>query len=211
MPEARLQISVEQPGTEGEKFFALCEWTAVRFPKAVLVVSDTLQRHNLMFESGISEDAAAAAWRTRGDAWLTGNAPAIELMSNREVVRWDQALAHEETAGAAARLNELYRQGGAFQDAVDATVDRFWRRNAARDKTYSPERHDCFKDHSRAFLREELAVFCWLCRREGIDVHAGSWLELTFRSLRKEADNFFDAFRKDWLQIDYTRNGGFSC
>lgn len=46
----RLQISVGKPKHEGDKFFALTEWAAARFDKVYLIVSDTLQRHNLALE-----------------------------------------------------------------------------------------------------------------------------------------------------------------
>lgn len=209
-PEVRLQISVGKPGTEGEKLFALCEWAAVRFPRAVLVVSDTLQRHNLMLERAMSETDALAASRRLGDEWLDRHRNALALLGNVEVLRWDDALAHPETGEALEVVRNLYVGSPDFRAAIDRTVDRFWSRNHSQNDTYSALRRGWFEEHSRTFLLEELAVFSWLCKRPGVDAYAGSWMADVFKAITAENDSKLEAFVKDWVEIDYTRNKAFN-
>jgi tRNA-dependent cyclodipeptide synthase len=203
----RLQISVGKPGTEGEKFYALCEWAAARFPMVVLVVSDSLQRHNLMFEHGLSAAAAHAQSVAEGDAWLVRNRVALGLLNQPQVLRWDAALAHPETTVARRSLEALIHASPEFGRALDATIAAFWQRHAGQNATYTPFRRDAFARHSRDFLLEELAVFSWLCRADGVDAYAGSWLAPLFGVLAAGAGPLAPAFAKDWLQIDYVRNG----
>lgn len=210
-PEARLQISVGRPGVDGDKLFALCEWAAARFPRVVLVVSDTLQRHNLVFERGLDVDCANAESRREGDEWLERNRLAIALLRNPEILRWDDALQEPRTAPALEKLERHYAASSQFRVALDATIEAFWSRNASKGGIDTSSKHDRFQDNSRAFLFEELAVFAWLCQRDGLDVYPGSWMESIFTALRAENDHFFDAFRKDWVQVDYTRNRAFAC
>lgn len=203
----RIQISIGNANTEGDKFFALCEWAAARFERVSLIVSDTLQRHNLGFEEALSMPGAWALARSSGDAWLLRNADALRLLPEARMVRWDNLLADPRYAPALSRLQALSKQESAFAAAIDATVEAFWRRNAER---LGSVRRGRFDASSKAFLLEELAVFTFLCADAGLDAYAGSWLEGIFTVLRAEPEAFFDAFRRDWLQVDFTRNKSFS-
>jgi tRNA-dependent cyclodipeptide synthase len=204
-PEVRLQISVGKAATEGDKFYALCEWAAARFPRAVVIVSDTLQRHNLQFESGLPPQAAWAESAALGSEWLVRNRAALSLLPEAHIMRWDTALAQAETAPAMARMRGLYETSAAVRSAVDTTVAAFWARQE-QGGAFTLARQATFAEHSRAFLLEELAVFSWLCRRDGVDAYAGSWLEGIFKALNAEAGTFGTPFGKGWVQVDYTRN-----
>ena len=211
--EVRLQISIGNPGTEGEKFCALCEWAAARIARVVLVVSDTLQRYNVMSETLADHERALVVSRRSGDAWLARNSVAIGLLGNKaSVTRWEEARLHQETAPAETRLRELYECDTAFKSALDSTVQSF-ATLSCRD--LGSER-SIYEVHSKAFLIEELAVFSWLCMRPGVDAYAGSWMQGVFNALREHEGSFFDAYRKDWMQVDFTRNKAylapsFSC
>lgn len=205
-PEVRLQISVGKPGTEGAKFFALCEWAAARFPKAILVVSDTLQRHNLMFEHGLPEEAARLESLKHGDEWIARNKESIEILRNVEILRWESTLGNPKTEPMRLKLLQIYAEDIEFRVAIDNTISGFWHRNADADSSSSQLRKGWFEQHSRNFLLEELAVFSWLCQRPGVDAYAGSWMEKAYSALAKQSGSEFRAFEKDWIQVDYTRN-----
>lgn len=210
-PEVRLQISVGKPGTEGDKFFALCEWATARFPKSVLVVSDTLQRHNLMFEHGLSEDEARQRSLKYGDEWIARNKESIEVLNNVEILRWETTLENPKTEPMRLKLLQLYAQDSDFRAAIDGTISGFWHRNTDADNASSQLRKGWFEQHSRNFLLEELAVFSWLCQRPGVDAYAGSWMEKAYGALARHPGSEFRAFEKDWIQIDYTRNKSLSA
>lgn len=206
LDRVRVQISVGKAITEGDKFFAFCEWVCTRFGHVSLIVSDTLQRHNFAFEDNLPMAGAWAVSRSAGDAWLQRNCDAINLISSAQIVRWDSLLADPRHAPALERLEALYQAGGEFTRALDATIANFWQRNAER---LGGMRRGCFDASSRAFLLEELAVFSFQCADPAVDAYAGSWLETVFTALRAEPDTFFDGFRRDWLQVDFTRNKAF--
>lgn len=203
--EVRLQISVGKAATEGDKFYAFCEWAAARFPRAMVIVSDTLQRHNLQFENGLTEQAARVKSAALGSEWLVRNRAALSLLPKAHILRWDAALAHAETDPAMAHLVRIFETSAAVRSAVDATVAAFWARQE-QGGAFTFGRQALFAEHSRAFLLEELAVFSWLCRRDGVDAYAGSWLEGIFKALHAEAGTFGLPFGKEWVQVDYTRN-----
>lgn len=201
--EVRLQISIGNPGTEGDKFYALCEWAGTRFPRVALVVSDTLQRHNVMSETLADHERALVVSRQSGEAWLARNSAAIDLLGEKaSVMRWEEARLTEKTTAAEARLHQLYECDAEFKTALDATVQAFTTRTG---RDLGRER-SIYEAHSRAFLIEELAVFSWLCVRPGVDAYAGSWMQVVFNALREHEGSFFDAYRTDWVQVDFTRN-----
>ncbi|MBX9865251.1 MAG: tRNA-dependent cyclodipeptide synthase [Hyphomicrobium sp.] len=201
--EVRLQISIGNPGTEGDKFYALCEWAAARFPRVVLVVSDTLQRYNVMFETLADHERALAVSRQSGDDWLARSSAAIDLLDSKALVmRWEEVRLTQETAEAETRLRDLYECDDGFKTAIDETVQAF----ATRGERDLGSDRSIYETHSKAFLLEELAVFSWLCMRAGVDSYAGSWMQGVFNALRAHEGSFFDAYRKDWVQVDFTRN-----
>jgi tRNA-dependent cyclodipeptide synthase len=207
--EARLQISVGKPSVDGDKFFALCEWAAARFPRVVLIVSDTLQRHNLVFERALQPEDAHAESARLGEQWLIRNRTAIQLLKNPQILRWDEVLQEPRTERALAKLRQHVGSSDQFRSALVSTTNALWLRNEGKSPIFTAPNRECFHRQSREFLLEELAVFAWLCQGDGLDVYPGSWMENIFQALRTESDLFFDAFRKDWMQIDYIRNGAF--
>ena len=203
----RLQISVGKPVYEGDKFFALCEWAAQRFDHVELIVSDSLQRHNLMMSGAMDEAAAHRISNLDGEAWLLRNARAITQITTPEIIRWDTLIADPRFNLARVHLDYLYQIDASFSAALEGTIDAFWQRNTEAWATQQ-ERLDA-RMHSRAFLLEELAVFTYLCAPAGLDVYAGSWLEAIFAALACHNTPMHAAFRKPWLQVDFTRNKGF--
>lgn len=100
---ARLQISVgSNPKYEGDKFFAALEWCANRFENTILIVSDTLQRHN----HALPAPAAWKASRLEGDRWLWRNQKALACF-NPSITRWDEWLNHPLYPTARKQVNRL--------------------------------------------------------------------------------------------------------
>lgn len=180
---ARIQVSIGNPGYEGAKLRALCEWCAARFDRTGIVVSDTLRRHNLVF-AGMAPDRALATARADGDAWIARNAAALALIPRAEILRWDDLLA-DPSRRPTPETPEIAR-------VLAETVAAF----AARRRVDEPLR-EAFVRHSEDFLREELSVFEILFRRPAIDIYAGSWIEDLIAAV-------FPG--KDYIGVDFTRN-----
>ncbi len=204
----RIQISVGQPNYEGDKFYAFLEWANTRFETVTLVVSDTLQRWNMLFEQETTVENAWNQSRQAGDEWLVRNGHMIETVSGLHILRWDDCLHAESYSLAREKLETMNNDCLLFQFAMQETKNAFWNRNMS-SPGHSLERRNSFEHFSDQFLLEELAVFSDICARPGVDAYAGSWLEKLFNSLRQQEGAFFNPFRKDWLQIDFTRNRGY--
>ena len=75
-----LLISVGQPYHESDKFKATIELVGRKFKSCTLMLADTLQRHNISAQEGISEQEAYQTSLERGDAWLYRNKNAVESL-----------------------------------------------------------------------------------------------------------------------------------
>ena len=122
---ARLHISMGNPKQDGEKLQAMTEWLSHRFDKVILIVSDTLQRHNIAFECGISPEKAWGAASMQGRDWLERNKWAIELISQPVVTLWNEWLSHSDYKATRAELDALYAQDAALKEAVNAKARQF--------------------------------------------------------------------------------------
>lgn len=204
----RIRISVGKDNAEGDKLFALCEWAAARFARITFVVGDTLQRHNLCLDRGVSMEKAWVLARQEGAAWISRNAPSLALAPRAALITWDEGLADPRFSGALAHFERLYEVDADFRAVLDATVRAFCDRNAEHVGAMRRER---FAEASRAFLLEELAVFSFQCLEPAVDAYPGSWMQEIFEYLRVQPSPCFDAFRRDWLQVDFRRNKGFAA
>lgn len=174
---ARLQISVGQPYHEGEKFRATVEWAKPRFRRGVIIcVNDTLQRHNAISE-GSTPSSALAFTVAAGDAWIKRNAPALSLLPDMSVSRWEDWRHDAEFPFELARKHRQYDEAPAFRKEVDAEVMAFWERRAKRVGPDDPMTFETFQRHSVAYLLEECAVFPLMAKRDrAVDIYPGSTL-----------------------------------
>lgn len=172
---ARLQISVGQDYHEGDKLRAVAEWAKGRFEKVVVCVNDTLQRFDLMFETGLDEEAAKSTCLVRGEEWLERNT-GLFTDGNVEFVRWESWLNDPGFEPVYRQIEMLYASNEEFKHAIDGNVAAIWeRRRASNAVTYSFNRFKDFVDLSRRYLLEEIAVFAMMFERErAIDVYPGT-------------------------------------
>lgn len=172
----RLEISVGQPYHEGDKFACTIDWAMERFDRIALLVNDTLQRHNLMFEHGLSEDEAHAESFKAGSDWIERNHQAI-VRSRAEIFRWDDWLKGAKYPRIRHGVELLYQRNAEFRSAIDATAAKIWARHLAREPGLTL-REEEFLDRSRAYLLEETAAFAIIYDTiPGISVYPGSFGE----------------------------------
>lgn len=179
----RIQVSIGNPKYEGEKFVALMEWAKRRYKRVDVIVSDTLQRHNL------PEPDSAATWnktRREGLAWIKRNRTASKGV---ELIMWDDLLAHPAYKAATNEIANAVKKT-AIREEIENTARRFTQRNGSSVTA------------STDFLLEELAVFSVLFQHPAIDVYAGSWISNIFEALQEKVP-VFENIR--CLQIDFER------
>ncbi|SMH30170.1 hypothetical protein [Mesorhizobium australicum] len=173
---ARLQVSVGNPRYEGRKLEALADFCRRRYENTTVVLSDTLQRHNLP-----EPQRYWMACRREGQEWLERNRAALHGLTIR---RWDDYLMDPRYASARALIDKLTASGPAHE-AILALAER---------QTSIPI------ERSLSFLREELAVFSFMMEDKAIDIYAGSWITPAIRELKLPA---FDCIR--CLSVDLER------
>lgn len=198
---ARLQISVGNPKHDGDKFFALAEWAAARFEKVILIVSDTLQRHNLAFYNDMNAADAHQRATAMGDYWLKKNYNAIDILPNKIVTRWNDWL--DDLAYAATRdiIQAEFETNSDFRSAVEAKALEFTVRQFGLS---NPDAINV----SVKYILEELAAFALMFSSErAIDVYPGSWFMDIIKILAVSNTPYAEAFRSaECLRVDFVKN-----
>lgn len=201
---ARLQISVGNPKHEGDKFFALTEWAAARFDQVILIVSDTLQRHNIAADTGISLEHAHGVSLMAGQRWLKDNQRAIDNIaeSRRVITLWDDWMSRPAYAETLKTIHMLYNSSPAVRAVVDEKALLFCRRQDAAGGA-RPE-------ISVAYILEEVAAFAVMfAETRAIDIYPGSWFKEVFDVIVNTgaATGLLASFGDfSCLSVDFTRN-----
>lgn len=198
---ARLQISVGNPKHEAEKFFALTEWAAARFNKVILIVSDTLQRHNISYYKNIDADQAYALSLKMGDYWLAKNKKSIDILPNKIVTRWDDWITNPSYESIRNLLQAEYDKGAHLREAIDQKAIEFSSRQAGHN---SP----AITSVSVQYILEELAAFALMFdHNRAIDIYPGSWFKDIFDVIERSDTALADSFSQaECLRVDFVRN-----
>jgi tRNA-dependent cyclodipeptide synthase len=154
---ACLAVSVGREYHEGDKLKAAIEWINTRFQFVIVDVADTLQRHNLMLEQGLSETLAYEKARRMGDEWLERNKEPLNAF--RIPVRidcWDDRLKHPQYRNTRVQFEQLYWNNNVFQQAVNTDAARFVRRQMDKNPEVSVQH--AFENSVKYLLEETAAL-----------------------------------------------------
>lgn len=204
---ARLQISVGNPKHTGDKFFALTEWAAARFDKVILIVSDSLQRHNLALHHNISIEDAYQVSVLNGKRWLKENKTALDNLapSQKIVTVWDDWLSHANYAAARAEINHLFNTNSFFKESIETTAQYFCQRSGGEELI--TQHRDI--ETSISYILEEIAAFAIMFRETlAVDIYPGSWFKEVFDVIvQAETSSRMSGFSNvECLRVDFTRN-----
>lgn len=208
---ARLQISVGQPKHEKEKFYALTEWAAHRFDKVQLIVSDTLQRHNIAMEKGISLQDAYDVSMLVGQMWRRDNHAAISSIpaEKLEITMWNDWMEHPDYAPMSRALGDLFTSSPTFRAGVEKKAREFCdRRVQAGNAVYATE---SAYQASVKYLMEELPAFGVMLKQErAVDIYPGAWMEELFSQIARSGIEQLAVYGEaNYLHVDYKKNDGF--
>lgn len=203
---ARLQISIGNPKHSGEKFFALAEWAEARFEHVTVIVSDTLQRHNLVLFSNINFEDATALSLKNGDDWINENKAALDLLPRKTISRWDEWLNHLDFSKTYQRICEIVLNDEYINSLVEEKVKLFSRGKSQNlNETFS---QGMFKA-ARAYILEELAIFAIMLREgRAIDIYPGTWFKELFLALSKYSqEELMEGFpNAAYIKVDFVKN-----
>lgn len=180
----RLQISMGIERHTGDKFAALCEWANRRFDRTTIIVSDSLQRHNLRYDNACGEEEAHYQALMIGDKWLSDNKEALSLISDLSITRWDDWLSHPDFPRNHNELWKRYKTNREFKRSINIRINYMWhRKNLNNSDRFSIERKAAYFSNSLNYLMEELALFPIMFEEKAIDVYAGSWFYDLFQTM----------------------------
>lgn len=203
---ARLQISVGNPKHDGDKFFALAEWAAARFDHVVLIVSDTLQRHNIALQHKFDVEKAYDISLKQGDYWLAQNRKALDILPSKTITRWNDWINHPDYRDAYNALCALYANNANIRSTIDSKACEFAQRRIEGCS------ESALLETSIQYILEEVPAFALMFRSErAIDVYPGDWFNGIFEVLRNINDiPFLNGFEKaECLRVDFVRNKTF--
>lgn len=149
--KAVLPISVSHLYHEGEKFISTLELIKNRFSECDVIVSDTLQRHNLLTHE--TEEKAALLSFQAGTEWIERNIKYFkDYPIPYHIIRWNECLNSPGYTLALDKIHDKYQHDISLQLALDQDIHSF----IGRDKLKRSTKEGA--DHCRDYLFEEAAV-----------------------------------------------------
>jgi tRNA-dependent cyclodipeptide synthase len=203
----RIQMSLRNDKYEDDKLFALLEWAYNRFNKVDLIVSDSLVRHNLMFEKNLNERDAYIEAISMGDQWLAKYRNVLKSF-NINVSRWDDWLEHKDYKQSYESVVNQHNQGQGLQQAIKNTIDRFWMRQQA----YNKKSYNDYAPCGTNYMLEELAVFNCMFPEKAVEVYAGQWCGECVDAIidsKLEDDTLSPYHYGYYIEVDMSRNKGY--
>lgn len=168
---AYLGVSVGKEYHERDKLKACLDWMSVRFKNNHLLIADTLQRHNIEYEKGVSQDEAYKLSLEYGEEWLGRNKNILKDR-NLEITRWDSLLNDPLFQSFYELANQAYETHIEFTHSIDSSIRNIWDR---KFKDLSKDLFKKFHELSKNYLLEECAVISLAeHKKSGIVVYPGS-------------------------------------
>ena len=130
---ACLAVSVGQEYHEGKKLKAAVERINAKYRRVIVDVADTLQRHNLALEEGLSENVAHEKARRLGYEWLNRNRDIMDTFTIPvRIDRWDSRINHHDYAKTHQVFHTLYEEDPKFRKAVGKDARGYIHRRTRR-------------------------------------------------------------------------------
>lgn len=144
-----------------------------------MIVSDTLQRHNIAIEHDITIDEAYRVSVLAGQRWLKENKAALDNLSSSQcvVTMWDEWMMHSQYAETLKEVRGIYEASGVVRQTVDEKAHSFCVRPASEQSIAQCRDFDS----SVTYILEEVAAFAVMFKEtRAIDVYPGTWFKEVF-------------------------------
>lgn len=210
---ARLQISVGNPKHTGDKFFALTEWAAARFDQVILIVSDTLQRHNIAVEHDITLDEAYQVSVLAGQRWLKENKAALDNLSpsQRVITMWDEWMMHPQYAETLKEVRGVYENSDIVRQTVNEKAQSFCMRSASEQSIAQCRDFES----SVTYILEEVAAFAVMFKEtRAVDIYPGAWFKEVFEAIvhvQGGIGSMVGFTDVSCLRVDFVKNKAFQA
>ena len=204
---ARIQMSLRNDKYEDQKLYALLEWASHRFENIELIVSDSLVRHNLIFELGLNEEDAHVKANAMGEDWLRKYESLLSSFGIK-VSRWDEWLNHHNFQKSYEAILKQFDINKHLKTEIKNTIDRFWMRQGH----YQNKPYELYASCGTNYMLEELAVFNCMFPDKAAEIYAGQWCGNCVAAIRQYHN--LDAILQSYLdcyyvEVDMSRNNGY--
>lgn len=198
----RLEISVGQQYHEGDKLKATIEWAEARFKNIVVLVNDTLQRYNYIFEKELYPTVAYRKAIIEGDEWIERNR---NVLSGCHIVRWEEWKHCPDYNLTYDQVINLYAGNREFRQKINKSVQDIWER---KKEVFGEEQRDRFFILSLQYLLEETACLALAYKAfKGVSAYPGTFLEMWSMFVDRDIDGSPEGLKNaQCMRIDFSRN-----
>lgn len=156
-------ISVGQQSHEGERFEATIELINKSFSSSIMLLDDSLQRHNMALNQKENAEFFYNISLQEGDLWLKRNEKYYKRCKNlTKIIRWDHWLKHSSYTKNYEVIKQALEKDKRYMQVFEASIDEFLNKYTKR----ATELNNYTRDRARKlcfdFILEECtALTLW--------------------------------------------------
>jgi tRNA-dependent cyclodipeptide synthase len=171
------EISLDNKRYNGDYFFSILQWAQERFSEITIIICDTLQRYNIMYDQKVTEEEAFLLSRNLGKQWLCQNKSILDALKiSPHIFYWDNWLLHKNDLNNNQNtLNTLYANNVYFRNECDKIFENIWERFKKKYTNNIIVKADIINNLIKPYFFEETAITdIFLSRINGISAYPGS-------------------------------------
>ncbi len=199
-----MPISVGQQYHEGDKLAAALKLIGSRFKSCDIIICDSLQRHTLEVNNGLSKEEAYKESIKLGDQWLYRNKDYIyDLSIPFKIIRWDQWLKKESYSDSKVLVDSLFLKNCRYNNAFVMASRKFVDRYKLKQQKYID--YDYLSNKCIEYLKEECAVTpVWIEEKYDFIVYPGKRTDAMMAAYRYQ----IEPLKTDlltWVHVNFKR------
>ena len=185
-------VSVGQEANDGDRFKATLELVNNNFSECMILVGDSLQRHNLVFLENRFDNDIYQRSIDLGNEWMARNINSSNSLTIPHAIkRWDEWLKSPQFAPLLDYVKHYYETNMILNDAVNSSINEFVSRIKTRQTPNNDIAIDVMINASRNYLLEEIAILVLMLPEENYNyiIYPGKKikaLEASFSLLLKD-------------------------
>ena len=154
-----LPISMNNKKCDGEYFFCTLQWAKERFDTIDIIICDTLNRHNIMFEMDIEEQEAKQYAQDQGNKWIQNNNYCIDqLQSKIHLSRWNDWHYQTTFNNEYLQLEKLYTTNKKFAEEANSSFNEVWLRRQKQQNYDDHLKTEFIQKVIQPYLFEEMCI-----------------------------------------------------
>src|SRR3989338_10175791 len=154
-----LAISVGQQNHEDGKLEASIEFVNIHFDKCIIMIVDTLQRHNFKSQNPLlSDEDTYQISLNEGNLWIERNKSILEkLLIPYNIFRWDTWLKSPKYSIYAGIISDLFAKDTEFNNHVQDMINKI----ASSNIIQFTDKHIFIENSTKYILEETTILLMW--------------------------------------------------